>query len=71
MAGARVTLTKLGGVPVASTVTDEDGFYRINHKHTGKPTVYSVSITTPQGLIQTKAVSLKPNHYLQVDFLAP
>jgi len=71
--GAAVTLANAKGVPVGVGVTDEDGFYMIAYKHTGKAATYYVSVATPPpGLYtQTKVTKLKANAFVRLDFWAP
>ena len=69
--GTTVKLISPRGVLLRSTVTDEDGFYLMIYKHTGKAATYHVSITTPLGDTQTEAVILKANGFVQVDFSVP
>jgi uncharacterized repeat protein (TIGR01451 family) len=51
IAGEAVSLTKPDGVTVMSGVTDEDGWYAWNFKHTGKAATYEVGweVTTADG----------------------
>jgi hypothetical protein len=72
VSGATVTLLNSKRTRVGSGTTDEDGFYSIVYKHTGKAATYSVSIVTPPPAYrETKKVSLKANAFVQVDFLVP
>jgi hypothetical protein len=71
--GTVVTLTNAKRVPVGSGVTDQDGFYMIPYKHTGKAATYYLSVATPPpGLYtETKAIKLKANAFVRLDFLVP
>lgn len=69
--GATVKLVNASGVRLLSVVTDEDGYYQLAYKHTGKAATYSVSIVTPSGYKQTKTVTLGANKYINLDFWAP
>jgi alpha-tubulin suppressor-like RCC1 family protein len=69
--GTTVTLTTAKGTLIASRLTDEDGFYAIVFKHKGKAATYYVSIVTPSGHTQKKAVTIKANGYVTVDFSVP
>lgn len=59
------------GEVVGADVSDEDGFYMIEHKHTGKAAFYSVTIATPTGDVEAASLELKANRFVQVDFLVP
>jgi hypothetical protein len=65
-----VALKNSQNVQVGSAVTDADGFYQINYKHTGKAANYTVRIVFGN-LTQTKNVTLKANAFLQVDWDVP
>jgi len=71
--GAVVTLVNARRVRVGSGVTDEDGFYLIAYKHTGKAATYYVSIVTPppESYRATITTTLKANAMVQVDFWVP
>jgi hypothetical protein len=70
--GAAVTLSNARGVPVGSAVTDEDGFYLISYKHTGRAATFYVSIAHPPPTAyyaETQAIQLKANGFVRLDFL--
>jgi hypothetical protein len=71
--GTVVTLTNAKRVRIGSAVTDEDGFYTIPYKHTGKAATYYLSIATPPPApyTATQATTLKANAFVRVDFLVP
>lgn len=69
--GSTVTLANAKGVRIGSSVTDEDGFYMIAYKHKGKAATYSLSVVTPTGYNEKKAVTLKANAFLDVGFWVP
>ncbi len=70
---AKVTLSNADHVPVGSAVTDEDGFYMIAYKHTGKAETFyvSVAIPPPAPYKATQATTLKANAFVEVNFLVP
>jgi hypothetical protein len=71
--GATVTLANSKGVPVGSGLTDEDGFYMIAYKYTGKAATFYVSIVTRplEGYSDTQAIKLKSTAFVRQDFLVP
>lgn len=71
--GATVTLANASRVAVGSDVTDEDGFYMIPYKHTGKAATYYVSLVTLplEGFSDRKTITLKANAFVRQDFLVP
>jgi hypothetical protein len=69
--GSTVKLFNPSGQQVGSSVSDEDGYYQIDYKHTGKAATYTVKMVPPGGSQQTKSVALKANGYVQVDFTVP
>jgi hypothetical protein len=69
--GATVTLYDPAGQPVGAGVTDQDGYYMITYKHTGKAATFTTKIVTPGGFTQTKSVAMKANAFAQVDFTVP
>ena len=58
----------LGNKKLNSAVTDEDGYYYINYKHTGKATTFNVKMPAYK---LSKAVVLKANGFVIVDFSTP
>jgi hypothetical protein len=73
VAGATAKLKDAKGAVLASGVTDQDGWYLLNYKATGKSTSYYVTLTPPSGAgsPQTKSITLKSNGYVEVDYLTP
>ena len=63
--GAKMELRTLKGQLVTTQTTDEDGWYFLNYKHTGKASDYIV-VSVPTGV--RKQVTLKANGMAQVDF---
>jgi hypothetical protein len=59
------------GAVLASGVTDEDGWYMLPYKYTGKATTLYVTLTPPGKPAQTQTITLKANGYVQVDFTVP
>jgi len=53
--------------PWLEATTDEDGFYMIEYKHTGKPTNYKFEIYRGNQLLAEKTVQLKGNEFEVVD----
>jgi hypothetical protein len=68
--GATVALRNSQNVQVGSAVTDADGYYQVNYKHTGKAANYTARIVFGD-FTQTKTVTLKANAFLQVDWDVP
>jgi hypothetical protein len=71
--GATATLKDTKGTVLGTGVTDQDGWYLINYKANGKATTYYLTLTPPKGSgsAQTKAITLKANGYVEVDFTTP
>ena len=69
--GAKVSLLNSKRKAILSAMTDEDGFYVLSYKHTGKEATFYVSIVAPNGYKETKTVVLKANKLAQVDFRTP
>ena len=71
--GATAALKDAKGTVLGTGVTDQDGWYLINYKATGKAATYYLTLTPPQGSgsAQTKAFGLKANGYVEVDFTTP
>jgi len=53
--------------PWLEATTDEDGFYMIEYKHTGKPTNYKFQVYRGNELIVEKTVELQGNEFELVD----
>ena len=53
------------GEVVQSGMTDEDGFYTLVYKHTGKKDVYTVILDNPA---MVQPIELKGNGWAEVDF---
>ncbi|HEU0038020.1 MAG TPA: hypothetical protein VFR76_01985, partial [Verrucomicrobiae bacterium] len=71
--GATAALKDAKGTVLGTGVTDQDGWYLINYKATGKATTYYLTLTPPKGAggAQTKAIGLKANGYVEADFITP
>jgi hypothetical protein len=72
--GARVELVNSSGVVVGTALTNEDGWYQIVYKHTGKPALYTVNLYNPASAslpMATKSVTLKGNAFVEVSFPLP
>ena len=71
--GASVILANAKRVPVGYGITDEDGFYMIAYKHTGKAATYYLSVVSPPPEVytETQRVELKANAFVLVDFSVP
>jgi hypothetical protein len=61
---------KRDNLVVGTAITDEDGWYQIFYKHTGKPTIYTVTLSV-EGYTETTMITLKANGFVQVDFIVP
>jgi hypothetical protein len=59
----QATLKNAAGAVVATGVTDQDGFYALNYKHTGKAANFTVILGNVQ-----KVVTLKANGWGEVDY---
>jgi len=70
--GATVTLIKDSTSAVVGTaITDDDGWYQIVYKHTGRAATFKVTLSNVPGKLgytEPKSVILKANAYVQVDF---
>jgi hypothetical protein len=65
--GAQVDLIRRStGDIVASAIPDEDGYYTVDYKHTGKAALYSVKLA---GHSVRQDITLKANSGVVVDFL--
>ena len=53
---------------IGSAFTDEDGWYQILYKHTGKAQTFTLKYLRSRVLIGTKQIQLKANGFVQVDF---
>jgi uncharacterized protein YfaS (alpha-2-macroglobulin family) len=69
--GAKIKLLNAKGALLLSALTDEDGFYQLAYKHTGKAATYYVSLVMPSGHKETRAVVVAANKYVNVDFSVP
>jgi hypothetical protein len=71
--GAAATLRDTRGLVLGTGVTDQDGWYLINYKATGKAATYSLTLTPPKGsgAAQKQAITLKSNGYVEADFTTP
>jgi len=68
--GSTVTLRNPAGTLVGTATADEDGFYQINYKHTGKAATYTLRVVTIRGT-QTLKITLKANALYEADFRFP
>jgi hypothetical protein len=68
--GSTVTLKDAKGAALVGGVTDQDGWYVLNYKATGKSSTYYVTLTPPTGYgaAQTKSITLKANSYVEANF---
>jgi hypothetical protein len=68
-----VILSNAKRIPIGFAVTDEDGFYMIPYKHTGKAATFYLLIATPPPAVYTakQTTTLKANAFVRVDFLVP
>ena len=53
---------------VLTAETDEDGYYLLEYKHKGKPTAYTVTLTTADGTELSGQAILKGNGFAEVNF---
>ncbi len=68
LVNVRVQLRSARGEVVGSALTDEDGFYRIAYRHSGKPSTYQVTLPD---LGTAGVVILKANTSVEVDLPVP
>jgi len=68
--GSTVQLKDSKGTVLVTGVTDQDGWYMLNYKASGKSATYYITLTPPagSGTPQTKSITLKSNGYVEVDF---
>ena len=57
--------TTASGTPIASGVTNGDGYYFISYKHTGKSATYTLAVDG--GGYTTETVMVKANGFVMVD----
>jgi len=69
--GAGAVLKDSKGNVLGSGLTDNDGWYIVNYKSTGKAATFYITLTPPGGAPQTQTITLKANGYLEADFVAP
>lgn len=69
--GSKLKLLNARRSVLLSAVADEDGFYTLAYKHTGKEATFYVSLVTPSGYTATRTIILRANKLVQVDFKAP
>jgi len=69
--GAGAVLKDAKGGVLASGTTDQDGWYMLPYKWTGKAATLYVTLSPPGKAAQTKTITLKANGYVQVDFSVP
>jgi len=70
VAGAKVQLKDAKGAVLVTGVTEQDGWYVLNYKASGKPATYYVTLTPPAGCgtAQTQSITLKANGCVEADF---
>ena len=66
--GATLSLVHPTDGVVLTAETDEDGYYLLEYKHKGKPTLYTVTLTTQDGTVLSGQVTLKGNGFAEVNF---
>jgi hypothetical protein len=69
--GASTVLKDAKGTVLASGSTDEDGWYMLPYKWTGKSATLYVTFTPSGYKAQTKQITIKANGYVQLDFTVP
>ena len=70
-AAAKLTTDAKGTVVIATGATDDDGWYMLPYKWTGKSATVYVTLTPPGYKAQTKQITIKANGFVQVDFTVP
>ncbi len=68
---ANAALKDAKGTVLISGLTDQDGWYMLPYKWTGKATTLYVTLTPPGGKAQTQKITLKANGYVEADFTTP
>jgi hypothetical protein len=71
VAGAAAVLKDSTGKSVATGLSDQDGWYVLSYKYTGKGATFSVTLTPPGKSALKKTFTLKANAYYQLDFVVP
>jgi hypothetical protein len=69
--GATAVLKDSKGNILGSALTDNDGWYVINYKSSGKTGTYYVLLTPPVGKPQVQTITLKANGFMEADFVVP
>jgi hypothetical protein len=65
---AKATLMDAKGVLLVTSKTDEDGWYMLPYKWTGKPATVYVTLYPMGKPAQTKSLTMKANAFVEVDF---
>ncbi len=68
IAGATVKIKDINGIVVSTKITDENGAYMYEFKYTGKPTTFTVTVTSPGYVDQSQSVAFKSNKFVIVSF---
>jgi hypothetical protein len=71
MPGAKAVLKDAKGSVLATGTTDDDGWYLLNYKYTGKAASFTITLTPPSGKAKTQTITLKANGYVEVNFTVP
>ena len=67
--GAEVRVYRVSGeIHIGTTTTNEDGFYFISYKHTGKATLFRIEVWIDGDKEGEKAVTMKANTFIWTDF---
>jgi Cys-rich repeat protein len=67
--GVMATLkAKANGAVVSTATGDEDGYMLLNHKHTGKAMVYTVTLNVPGVGVVSTDVTLKANGWAEASY---
>ncbi|HXJ55084.1 MAG TPA: hypothetical protein VNU68_00320, partial [Verrucomicrobiae bacterium] len=69
--GATVTLKDAKGTVLSTGLTDQDGWYMLNYKYTGKATTLYVTLKPVSKPAQTQSITLKANGFVEVNFDVP
>jgi hypothetical protein len=71
-AAAKLTTDAKGTAVISTGTTDDDGWYMLPYKWTGKAATLYVWLTPPGSTkTQMQSITLKANGYVQVDFIIP
>ncbi len=68
---AAATLKDAKGTVLSTGITDEDGWYLLTYKYTGKATTLYITLKPVGKPAQTKSITMKANGFVEVNFDVP